>query len=143
MSSTEYPDLPRVAVGALVVHNASLLLVKRGNAPSRGQWAIPGGSVRLGERLGQAAERETLEETSIRIRAERVVHTFDLIRRDPDNGIRYHYVIVDYVGRYISGAPVPGDDALEAQWVKVEDLARYQVNRMTLELVDRIMKQNR
>ena len=139
MSKTEYPDLPRVAVGALVIHDNALLLIKRGNPPSKGQWAVPGGSVRLGERLTQAAERETLEETGIRIRAEEVIHTFDLIQKDPENGIRYHYVIIDYAGKYISGEPEPGDDALEARWIPLEDLCQYEVNRKTLELVAKII----
>ena len=135
MSTTQYPDLPRVAVGALVLHDNAVLLVKRGNAPGKGQWAIPGGSVHLGEHLTRAAERETLEETGVRIRAEEVVHTFDLIQKDSDQAVRYHYVIVDYACRYLSGQPVPGDDALDARWVKIGALDAYEVNPMTLELI--------
>ena len=71
-----------VAVGAVVIKDGAILLVKRGQAPSSGKWAIPGGSVELGETLQQAAEREIREETGLRIRAEQPVFTFDVIERD-------------------------------------------------------------
>ncbi len=142
MSKTEYPDLPRVAVGALVIHENHLLLVRRGNSPGRGTWAVPGGSIRLGETLRHAVERETMEETGLRIRADHPVHTFDLIQHDPKDRIRYHYVIVDFIGRYLSGELRPGDDALEARWVAIEDLHRYEVNRITRELVEHVVVRN-
>ena len=55
-----YPDAPRPAVGAVVFKGDAVLLVQRGNPPSRGMWAIPGGRVHLGETLQAAAEREIL-----------------------------------------------------------------------------------
>ncbi|BBO80633.1 hypothetical protein DSCO28_11990 [Desulfosarcina ovata subsp. sediminis] len=60
MTTGKYPDGPRPAVGAVVFKDNAVLLVKRGKAPAHGMWAIPGGSVQLGETLGQAAEREIL-----------------------------------------------------------------------------------
>jgi ADP-ribose pyrophosphatase YjhB (NUDIX family) len=68
-TNVAYPDLPRVAVGAVVFKDNKVLLVKRAKPPAQGLWAIPGGSVELGETLQQAAERETLEETGIMIQA--------------------------------------------------------------------------
>jgi len=67
--STQYPERPRVAVGAVVFKGGDVLLVQRGQPPAEGTWAIPGGSVRIGETLPQAAEREILEETGVIIRA--------------------------------------------------------------------------
>ena len=123
MDSAQYPSAPRVAVGALVIHDHRVLLVRRGRPPAEGLWAIPGGSVWLGESLQAAAEREIREETGIVIRAGAPIYTFDVIHRDPDGAIRFHYVIVDVVGDYVSGAPSPGDDAVEAAWVSPDELA--------------------
>ena len=99
-AATEYPDLPRLAVGAVVVHQNRVLLVRRAKAPAKGLWAIPGGSVRLGETLQQAAEREILEETGLTIRAGEPMLTFETIRRDPNGQVRFHYVIVELKAVY-------------------------------------------
>ena len=77
MSNREYPDQPRVGVGAVVLREGRVLLVRRGVAPARGLWAIPGGGLRIGETLQEGAEREILEETGIVIRAGAPVFTCD------------------------------------------------------------------
>jgi ADP-ribose pyrophosphatase len=121
-TAIEYPDLPRLAVGAVVVHQDRVLLVRRAKAPAQGLWAIPGGSVRLGETLRQAAEREILEETGLTVRAGEVVLTFETIRRDPDGRVRFHYVIVDLLAEYLTGEPTPADDAAEARWFSADQI---------------------
>lgn len=131
----QYPNFPRVAVGAVVFKDERVLLVRRGKAPACGQWAIPGGSVRLGETLQAAAEREIREETGICIIAGRPVYTFDVVERDAENRIRYHYVIVDLEAVYQGGAVRPGDDALEARWVAAHELKALAVNRHTRQLL--------
>ena len=124
-----------VAVGAIVFKNGHVLLVRRGQAPAQGLWAIPGGSVKLGETLQAAAEREIHEETGLRIRAREPVYTFESIVRDDDGGIRFHYVIIDLVADYIEGEPHPGDDALEAQWFSPQDIQRADVSKATRQLL--------
>jgi 8-oxo-dGTP diphosphatase len=133
--STEYPSHPRVAVGAVVFKEGRVLLVQRGKPPARGQWAIPGGSVLLGETLQQAAEREIMEETGIVIRAGAPVFTFDTIERDDTGAIRFHYVIVDLRADFVSGDLRSGDDAVAVRWVAAEELAAPGVNPRTLELL--------
>lgn len=132
-----YPDHPRVAVGAVVFKDDRVLLVRRGKAPALGQWAIPGGSVRLGETLQAAAEREIREETGIRIVAGKPIYTFDVVDRDAENRIRYHYVIIDFEATYQGGALRAGDDALEARWVAADELKGLAVSRPTRQLLRR------
>ena len=136
MSPDEQAEcLPRVGVGAVVFRNEAVLLVMRGQPPCAGEWAIPGGKVRPGETLQQAAEREIREETGIRIRAGEPVFSFDLIERDPDGRLRWHYVIVDLQAEYLDGEIRAGDDARQAGWFEREALSDITLNSQTRELL--------
>jgi 8-oxo-dGTP diphosphatase len=137
-SGSEYPDTPRVAVGAVVFRQDAVLLVKRGKPPAEGQWAIPGGSVGLGESLQAAAERETREETGLIIRAGAPVFTFETIERDLAGRVRFHYVVVDLAAELVGGEIRPGDDALDARWVSREEMGHLFVNAATLRLLTRL-----
>ena len=139
MATGEYPDVPRVAVGAIVFRDGRVLLVKRGRPPSQGLWAIPGGRVELGETLQAAAEREISEETGLTIRAGNPAYTFDAIERDAAGRIRFHYVIVDLLADYLDGEPRPGDDAREARWVAPQDLAELPVGQTTLDVLKNVL----
>jgi ADP-ribose pyrophosphatase len=130
-----YPDHPRLAVGAIVFHKEKILLVQRGGRPAKGQWAIPGGNVKLGETLQTAAQREILEETGIIIKANEPVLTFDVIVKDADGRIQFHYVIVDLAADYIRGQPRPGDDATDVRWVAADELSALDVSPSTLNLL--------
>jgi ADP-ribose pyrophosphatase len=131
----EYPDQPRVAVGAIVFKDSKVLLVRRGKPPARDLWAIPGGSVEVSETLQRAAEREIYEETGITIQALEPIYTFDYIERDEFGCARFHYVIVDLTADYVGGEPRPGDDAVEARWVSSRELASLRVSLKTLHLL--------
>ena len=130
-----YPSQPVVAVGAIVFRNNRVLLVRRGQPPSRDLWAIPGGRVDIGETLQQAAEREILEETGITIHAQEPVYTFDYIERDESASPRFHYVIVDLNADYVAGEIMAGDDAAEARWIAADELGRLKVSSKTLKLL--------
>jgi ADP-ribose pyrophosphatase len=112
----QYPDQPRVAVGAIVFKDNKVLLVRRGKPPAKDSWAIPGGSIKIGETLQRAAEREILEETGITIQALDPVFTFDYIERDESGCARFHYVIIDLTAEYVGGEPraVWGREGVEA-----------------------------
>jgi len=130
-----YPDSPRVAVGAVVFKDNRVLLVRRAQPPSQNIWAIPGGSVEIGETLQAAAEREILEETGVKIRAGEPVFTFDYIDRDKAGRIRFHYIIVNLMADYISGEPHAGDDAADARWVSSGAIGGMTVSKMTRRLL--------
>ena len=138
MSPGRYPPAPVPAVGALVVHDGAVLMVRRGRAPSRGVWAVPGGRVELGETLAEAIEREVHEETGVEVRAGEPVWSFDSVIRDDDGRVAWHYVIVDLLADYVRGEPQARDDALEARWVRAVDLPGLLVSKPTLELLGRI-----
>ena len=126
---------PIVAVGAVVFHKGKVLLVKRAQPPSEGQWAIPGGKIKMGETLQQAAEREIDEETGILIHAGKPIFAFDLIEHDDHGGCRRHYVIVDLFCEYLSGEPHANDDVCDARWFSAQELNSHSVNQTTLSLL--------
>jgi len=138
MSKREYPDRPVVGIGAVVIRDGRVLLIRRGVAPGRGLWAVPGGSLELGETLQQGAEREILEETGITIRAREPIYAFDFFERDPDGRIRFHFVIVDLAADYIRGDVKGADDALEARWLAPGDLDHLPVSKNTLKLLQAV-----
>lgn len=129
---------PVVGVGAVVMHAQRVLLVRRARAPGAGQWAIPGGKIHAGETLQQAAERELLEETGVRVRAGEPVYSFDVIEHEADGTLALHYVVVDLLAEYVSGTPAAGDDALEARWVGRAELDTLHVNPHTRDLLARL-----
>ena len=135
MSKREYPDRPVVGIGAVVIRDGKVLLIRRGVAPGKGLWAVPGGSLALGETLQQGAEREILEETGITIRAREPIYAFDFFERDPDERIRFHFVIVDLAADYIRGDVKGADDALEARWLAPGELDHLPVSKNTLKLL--------
>jgi ADP-ribose pyrophosphatase len=138
MVSGKYPQQPVIAVGAVVVHQNRILLIRRGKEPAKGEWAIPGGRVELGETMREAAAREVMEETSVSIRPGELVYFFETIQPDPDGRIRYHYAIFDFMAEYLAGEPIPRDDALDARWVSATDADTYNLNIKTRDLLNRI-----
>jgi len=138
-----YPDAPRVAVGAVILHQDKVLLVLRGQAPAKGLWAIPGGSVELGETLQVAAEREVMEETGLKVQAGKVIHTFDAIQRDESGRVKYHYVIVDLLAEAFDPTqPLkPFDDVQDARWFTLPDVEKpdLPISEKTRVLLRKIM----
>lgn len=131
-------EFPRAAVGAVVIREGRVLLVRRANPPQRGKWAIPGGSVEPGETLRAAAEREVAEETGLKIKAGAPIHVFDLIERDERGSLRFHYVIVDVTAEYLSGEIAPADDAREAGWFTPEAAEKLDLSSSTRGLLRKI-----
>ena len=122
--------VPILGVGAVVIHQERVLLVKRGNAPYQGMWCIPGGRVQYGETLQQAAEREILEETDIIIKAKQPVYTFEIIETE-NTDQPLHYVVIDLEADYVSGDIKPDDDALDARWFAKDEIDQDHVQELT------------
>lgn len=127
---------PQLGVGAIICHQDRILLIQRGRPPSEGLWSIPGGKVKPGESLKAAVEREILEETGVVIRVGELAYQFEFIEHDESDELRYHYVVLDYFGEYITGVPRAGDDAADARWVgfgEMDDLALNASSRKALQ----------
>jgi mutator protein MutT len=125
---------PCVGVGAVVIHEGRVLLIKRGKPPLLGRWVVPGGTLEPGETLEQAVVREVLEETGVRVRPRELVSVFDKIERE-DGRLLYHFVIVDYLCDYLGGTPCAASDAQEVAFVSREELAGYDLPEKALEVV--------
>src|SRR3990172_199749 len=98
----KYPTQPIVGVGGVVIRDGHALLIRRGHEPLKGEWSIPGGTVKLGETLEQGVRRELKEETGLDVEPVGVLEVFDRIMRD-GRRIQYHFVVVDYACRWKGG----------------------------------------
>jgi 8-oxo-dGTP diphosphatase len=113
----EFPETPLVGVGAVIVHEGRVLLVRRGREPLKGHWSLPGGLLELGEALTDGVVREVREETGLIVEPLELVELLDRIHLE-DKRVRYHYVIADYLCRVTDGELKAASDADEARWVE-------------------------
>lgn len=118
----EYPKYPLVGVGAVIFEEGSVWLARRGQAPSRGAWSLPGGLVETGETHLEALARELREELGIAMTVAGLVGVYDKIFHDPQGRVQYHYVVVDYWGWIARGRPAPGSDVSEVRKIALDAL---------------------
>ena len=122
-AARHYPDRPYLGVSVAAWRDGEVLLVKRGRAPLVGYWSFPGGGVEIGERLEEAARREVREETGMEIAVDRQIDHAEIIARDADGRIERHYVLIVFAARVLSGEVRAGDDAMEARFMPLSDVA--------------------
>ncbi len=104
-------------MGAVVVHDGALLMVRRASDPARGLWSIPGGRVEQGEYLSAALRREVAEETGLEIEPGELIGIFEIV------GDEEHFVILDYRATVAEKAdPLPGSDVSDARWVAFDEV---------------------
>ena len=118
----EFPELPLVGVGAIIIENEKVLLVKRAHPPLQDQWSIPGGVLEVGEFVREAAIREAREETGLTIEPGELLGVYDRILRDPGERVQYHYVLIDFLCRRVAGELLAASDAAEVRWFHREEL---------------------
>lgn len=136
----EYPDAPIVAVGAIVIHEDKVLLVKRAHEPSKGLWSIPGGVVELGEPVREALKREVKEECGLEIEVGPVFEVVDSIVRDDEGRLRFHYAIIDFLARPKGGELCVASDAEAARWFGAGELNELPMPPGTREIVLRALR---
>ena len=113
----EYPETPLVGVGAIIVDQARVLLVRRGREPLKGQWSLPGGLLEIGESLSAGVVREVREETGLTVEPVELIELLDRIHREGER-VRYHYVIADYLCSVTGGDLKAASDAEAVRWVE-------------------------
>lgn len=136
-ASRHYPTSPIVGVGAVIIADGKVVLIKRKYEPLAGQWSLPGGRLELGETLEAGLAREMLEETGLEIDVGPVIEVFDRILLDEERRVRFHYVLIDYLCRPLGGNLSGGSDVDLAIWVDPADLKTYQLTEKALAVIER------
>ena len=127
MSHRLYPERPMVGVGVLIERDGMYLLIRRAADPDKGMWSVPGGLVEIGERVRDAAVREAMEETGLRVELVERLGVVDKIMRDDDGRVKYHFIIVQFLARIVEGEARAMDDALEARWAEPSEFRSYEL----------------
>jgi len=131
----EYPSTPFVGVGAVIIDDSRVVLVKRGHPPLEGEWSIPGGVLEVGEMLRDAVVREAWEETGMIIEPGELLGVYDRVLRDENGHTLYHYVLIDFLCHRVRGELTAAGDAAEARWVTAEDVGKLFLQKDTAEVV--------
>ena len=137
----EYPTSPVAGVAAVIFRGSEVLLVRRGNQPSKGKLGIPGGVVELGETAEEAVVREVEEETGIRVKPLRVLDVLDSIVRDDEGGIRFHYVLLEFLCEPLGGELRASSDASDALWAPLERLEELDVMHRTRAFIEKVARE--
>ena len=93
-----------------------------------------------GEYLEEAVRREMLEETGLLVEPIQIITIFERIMRDQGGRPEYHYVIVDYLCRAVSGIPVAGDDAAAIGWYSKHDISGLRLTEGAEKVIDKAYK---
>ncbi|MEM8919798.1 MAG: NUDIX hydrolase [Pseudomonadota bacterium] len=131
------PMHPVPAAGIVCFREDDVLLIKRGTPPRLGEWSIPGGKIKWGERAADAALRELREETSVEARLIGLIDVVDGVftsRRTGD--VTRHYLLVDYAAVWVAGEPVAGDDAAHAEFLSPDRLQDIELWDETRRIID-------
>ncbi len=117
------PKTPALSADCVVVDaRHRVLLVRRKYPPFKGQYALPGGFVEIGETVESACRRELLEETGVKAGKLQLLGVYSDPGRDP----RGHTCTVTFLTRIRSTTATAGDDAAAAEWIEkwpIADLA--------------------
>lgn len=118
----EHPDNPLVGVGAVIVQDNRVLLIRRGRPPLLGEWSLPGGVLECGETLREATIREAREETGLVVETGELLGVYERVIRSDDGRVRYHYVLIDFLCREVGGELAAATDAADVRWFTREEL---------------------
>jgi len=135
-----------------VVDGDRTLLIRRGSAPLKGEWSIPGGLLEVGETLAEGVVRELAEETGLEVGVLELIEVFERIFPAPPNADgtpadrsrpQYHFVILDYLCEIRGGTLSAASDALEFAWAREEELANFGVTAAVHRVLKRAFSRTR
>ena len=131
----EFPEIPLVGVGAIIIEDSRVLLVKRARPPLQDHWSIPGGVLEVGELVREAAIREAREETGLTVEPGELLGVYDRVLRNPEQRVQYHYVLIDFLCRRLGGELQAADDAAEVRWFTREELPALNLAKDTQDVI--------
>jgi 8-oxo-dGTP diphosphatase len=131
----EFPELPLVGVGAIIIEDSRVVLVKRLHPPLQAEWSIPGGVLEIGELVREAAVREAREETGLTVEPGELLGVYDRVLRNPEHRVQYHYVLIDFLCRRVAGDLAAASDAAEVRWFRREELPGLRLAEDTLDVI--------
>jgi len=143
VSWREYPDWPIVGVGGVVLRGGRALLIRRGSAPLKGEWSIPGGTLELGETLEEGVKRELEEETGLKVEVGELIEVFERIVPDESGRLKYHFVILDYLCSAEDGIARAASDVTDVAWAQEEELANYSLTPIATRVIRRAFEMAR
>jgi len=127
---------PTPAVGAVIVQDGRILLIRRAAGAYADHWAVPGGRQEYGESMREAVARETREETGLEVTVGEPVWIGDIIDEAAPPG--YHYTVVDFRATAVGGELRSGDDAAEVRWVGIDEARRLPLTPTMYQLLDHL-----
>src|SRR5258708_28494534 len=131
----EFPEVPLVGVGAIIIEDARVVLVKRAHPPLQAEWSIPGGVLEVGELVRHAESREAREETGLTVEPGELLGVYDRILRSPERRVQYHYVLIDFLCRRVAGDLAAASDAAEVRCFAAEELSQLKLADDTLDVI--------
>jgi ADP-ribose pyrophosphatase YjhB (NUDIX family) len=136
-SMTIASPFPKLGASACVWRDGRVLIVQRGKPPLVGIWSLPGGAVEAGETAKEAAARELAEETGVTATLAQLVDLVDIIRRDSDGQLAFHYAVACYTGHWIAGEPEAASDARAARFAALPELDSLEMTEGTPAIIRR------
>ena len=131
----EFPETPLVGVGAIIIEDSRVVLVKRLHPPLQAEWSIPGGVLEVGELVREAAIREASEETGLIVEPGELLGVYDRVLRNSEQRVQYHYVLIDFLCRRVAGDFAAASDAGEVRWFTQEELPGLKLAEDTVDVI--------
>ena len=133
-----YPNAPRVGVGGVIIKDGKILMIRRAFEPGAGMWSIPGGMVEVGEKLSDACVREIEEETGLEVDILELINVFDMIDKDDQGKVQYHYVLVDFLAKPVGGEERISAEATEMKWVTHQEAKSMEMTRTARKAIEEL-----